>query len=114
LSGCFGADFTQQSLLAQYPPLDLTRLPTTNCEQGTGDGIKIGKAVGGKIIGFKWVKVRPTGLVNPEDPDAKIKFLAAAALLASMASSWMQTASASRTSSADVRVRCGRLSRLSP
>jgi len=79
-------------LLAQYRP-DLTHLPTTNGEHGAGNGIKIGEALGGRIIGLKWVKVHLTGLVKPEDLDAKIKFLAAAALLASMASSWMQTAS---------------------
>merc|ERR1712039_396699 len=78
-SGGFGADFTQNSLLAQYRP-DLMHLPTTNGEHCTGDGIKMGEAVGGKSVDLEWVQVHPTGLVKPDDPDAKIKFLAAEAL----------------------------------
>merc|ERR1712050_506220 len=78
-SGGFGADFTQDSLLAQYRP-DLMHLPTTNGEHCTGDGIKMGEAIGGKSVDLEWVQVHPTGLVKPDDPDAKIKFLAAEAL----------------------------------
>mmetsp|Transcript_3632 Transcript_3632/g.8283 ORF Transcript_3632/g.8283 Transcript_3632/m.8283 type:complete len:502 (+) Transcript_3632:51-1556(+) len=78
-SGGFGADFTQNSLLAQYRP-DLMHLPTTNGEHCTGDGIKMGEAVGGRTVDLEWVQVHPTGLVKPDDPDAKIKFLAAEAL----------------------------------
>merc|ERR1712176_1000663 len=78
-SGGFGADFTQNSLLAQYRP-DLMHLPTTNGEHCTGDGIKMGEAIGGRSIDLEWVQVHPTGLVKPEEPDAKIKFLAAEAL----------------------------------
>merc|ERR1712060_1045114 len=78
-SGGFGADFTQNSLLAQYRP-DLMHLPTTNGEHCTGDGIKMGEEIGGKSIDLEWVQVHPTGLVKPDDPDAKIKFLAAEAL----------------------------------
>jgi len=78
-TGGFGADFTQQSLLAKHRP-DLMHLPTTNGEHCTGDGIKMGEAIGGKTIDLEWVQVHPTGLVKPDDPDAKIKFLAAEAL----------------------------------
>jgi len=78
-SGGFGADFTQNSLLAMYRP-DLMHLPTTNGEHCTGDGIKMGEAIGAKSIDLEWVQVHPTGLVKPDDPDAKIKFLAAEAL----------------------------------
>ena len=42
-AGGFGADFTQNSLLAKYRP-DLLHLPTTNGEHCTGDGIKMGEA----------------------------------------------------------------------
>merc|ERR1712066_547557 len=78
-SGGFGADFTNNSLLAQYRP-DLMHLPTTNGEHCTGDGIKMGEAIGAKTIDLEWVQVHPTGLVKPKDPDAKVKFLAAEAL----------------------------------
>merc|ERR1719261_1723746 len=78
-SGGFGADFTSNSLLAQYRP-DLIHLPTTNGEHCTGDGIKMGEKVGASTIDLEWVQVHPTGLVKPSEPDAKIKFLAAEAL----------------------------------
>merc|ERR1711874_50190 len=78
-SGGFGADFGNDSLLAQYRP-DLLHLPTTNGEHCTGDGIKMGEAIGAKSIDLEWVQVHPTGLVKPDDPDAKVKFLAAEAL----------------------------------
>jgi hypothetical protein len=55
-------------------------LPTTNGEHCTGDGIKMGEAIGAKTIDLEWVQVHPTGLVKPDEPDAKIKFLAAEAL----------------------------------
>jgi len=78
-TGGFGADFTANSLLAKYRP-DLMHLPTTNGEHCTGDGIKMGEAIGAKSIDLEWVQVHPTGLVKPDDADAKIKFLAAEAL----------------------------------
>merc|ERR1719345_267067 len=78
-SGGFGADFTNDSLLAQYRP-DLLHLPTTNGEHCTGDGIKMGEKIGAKSVDLEWVQVHPTGLVKPDDADAKIKFLAAEAL----------------------------------
>merc|ERR1712166_14896 len=77
-SGGFGADFGSDSLLALYRP-DLLHLPTTNGEHCTGDGIKLGEAIGAKTIDLEWVQVHPTGLVKPDDPDAKVKFLAAEA-----------------------------------
>merc|ERR1711912_33174 len=78
-SGGFGADFGSDSLLATYRP-DLLHLPTTNGEHCTGDAIKMGEAIGAKTIDLEWVQVHPTGLVKPDDPDAKVKFLAAEAL----------------------------------
>merc|ERR1712014_335323 len=61
-TGGFGADFTSDSLLAKYRP-DLMHLPTTNGEHCTGDGIKMGEAIGAKSIDLEWVQVHPTGLV---------------------------------------------------
>jgi len=78
-SGGFGADFGSDSLLATYRP-DLLHLPTTNGEHCTGDAIKMGEAIGGSSLDLEWVQVHPTGLVKPDDPDAKVKFLAAEAL----------------------------------
>merc|ERR1711963_506212 len=78
-SGGFGADFTSDSLLAKHRP-DLLHLPTTNGEHCTGDAIKMGEKVGAETIDLEWLQVHPTGLVKPDDPDAKVKFLAAEAL----------------------------------
>merc|ERR1712137_561134 len=78
-SGGYGADFGSDSLLAKYRP-DLLHLPTTNGEHCTGDAIKMGENIGAKTIDLEWVQVHPTGLVKPDDADAKVKFLAAEAL----------------------------------
>jgi len=40
----------------------------------------MGEKIGAKTIDLEWVQVHPTGLVKPDDPDAKVKFLAAEAL----------------------------------
>merc|ERR1719230_926999 len=40
----------------------------------------MGEAIGAKTVDLEWVQVHPTGLVKPDDPDAKVKFLAAEAL----------------------------------
>jgi flavocytochrome c len=78
-TGGFGADFTASGLLAKHRP-DLLHLPTTNGEHCTGDGIKMGVEIGAQTIDLEWVQVHPTGLVKPDDADAKVKFLAAEAL----------------------------------
>eukprot|EP00747_Dinoflagellata_sp_TGD_P156522 gnl/TRDRNA2_/TRDRNA2_177670_c0_seq2.p1 gnl/TRDRNA2_/TRDRNA2_177670_c0~~gnl/TRDRNA2_/TRDRNA2_177670_c0_seq2.p1 ORF type:complete len:378 (+),score=111.39 gnl/TRDRNA2_/TRDRNA2_177670_c0_seq2:1-1134(+) len=78
-TGGFGADFEADSLLSQYRP-DLKHLPTTNGEHCTGDGLKMAMAAGADTIDLEWVQVHPTGLIHPEEPDAKVKFLAAEAL----------------------------------
>jgi flavocytochrome c len=93
-TGGFGADFSSDSLLAQvsdeWRTLDawkdvknlpaLLSLPTTNGDHCTGDGLKMSSAVGGNTCDMEAVQVHPTGMVHPDEPDAKIKFLAAEAL----------------------------------
>jgi len=76
-TGGFGYDF--DGLIKKYRP-DLMYLPSTNSESTTGDGIKICMEIGGGTVDLPWIQVHPTGLVNPTDPDAKWKFLAAEAL----------------------------------
>jgi len=78
-TGGFGADFGSDSLLMKHRP-DLAHLPTTNGEHCTGDGLKMTQAVGGDLVDLEWIQVHPTGLVHPEEPDSKVKFLAAEAL----------------------------------
>jgi flavocytochrome c len=78
-TGGYGADFTQNSLLMEHRP-DLAHLPTTNGEHCTGDGLKMAMSIGAECVDLEWVQVHPTGLVHPEEPEAKVKFLAAEAL----------------------------------
>lgn len=78
-TGGYAADFTEDSLLKKYRP-DIYDLPTTNGDHSTGDGIKMAAAVGANTIHMEKVQVHPTGLVDPAEPDAKVKFLAAEAL----------------------------------
>ena len=70
-SGGFGADFTQNSLLATYRP-DLLHLPTTNCVHCTGDAIKMAEAVGTKTIDLEWV---PTPTPMPKSSSAELVVL---------------------------------------
>ena len=107
-TGGFGADFTPDSLLAsvqsqwrtmeawqqtsragqqnkvtgqqfrQVP--ELLTLPTTNGPHCTGDGIKLALGAGAEIYDLHFVQVHPTGLIDPNDRDNKVKFLAAEAL----------------------------------
>jgi flavocytochrome c len=78
-TGGYAADFTSSSLLKKYRP-ELWELPTTNGEHSTGDGHKMAIEVGAAAIDMEKVQVHPTGLVDPKDPEAKVKFLAAEAL----------------------------------
>lgn len=78
-TGGYAADFTSDSLLKKYRP-ELWNLPTTNGDHCTGDGQKMAMAIGAHGIDLEKVQVHPTGLVDPNEPDAKVKFLAAEAL----------------------------------
>jgi flavocytochrome c len=78
-SGGFAADFTKDSLLMKYRP-DLSHMPTTNGAHCTGDGIKMCQEVGAELVDMEWIQTHPTGLVQPSDPDNKVKWLAAEAL----------------------------------
>jgi flavocytochrome c len=78
-TGGYCADFGPDSLLAQHRP-DLLHLPTTNGPHCTGDGIKLAVKVGAGLADIQQVQVHPTGLVDPTDPAAKVKWLAAEAL----------------------------------
>ena len=78
-TGGYAADFTSDSLLKKHRP-EYYDLPTTNGDHCTGDGQKMAMAVGANAVDLEKVQVHPTGLVDPNEPDAKVKFLAAEAL----------------------------------
>jgi len=78
-TGGYAADFTEDSLLKKHRP-EYWDLPTTNGDHCTGDGQKLAMSIGASAIDLEKVQVHPTGLVDPNEPDAKVKFLAAEAL----------------------------------
>jgi succinate dehydrogenase/fumarate reductase flavoprotein subunit len=78
-TGGYAADFTSDSLLKKHRP-EYYELPTTNGDHCTGDGHKLAMSVGANAVDLEKVQVHPTGLVDPNEPDAKVKFLAAEAL----------------------------------
>ncbi|GAA6024808.1 hypothetical protein JCM10207_009287 [Rhodosporidiobolus poonsookiae] len=78
-TGGYAADFATDGLLAKYRP-ELLPLPTTNGEHSQGEGHKMALAIGASAVDLEKVQVHPTGLVDPNEPDAKVKFLAAEAL----------------------------------
>ena len=78
-TGGYAADFSETSLLKKHRP-DTFDLSTTNGAHATGDGHKMLMNVGANGIDMDKVQVHPTGLVDPKDPGAKTKFLAAEAL----------------------------------
>lgn len=78
-TGGYAADFTEDSFIKKYRP-DTYHLSTTNGSHATGDGQKMVMAIGGNGIDLDKIQVHPTGLVDPKDPKAKTKFLAAEAL----------------------------------
>ncbi|KAI6243830.1 FAD-binding-2 domain-containing protein [Aphelenchoides fujianensis] len=79
-TGGFSADRDNAtSLLQQHAP-HLLHLPTTNGGFATGDGVKMASAMGAALVGMKDVQVHPTAFIDPKQPDAQTKFLAAEAL----------------------------------
>jgi succinate dehydrogenase/fumarate reductase flavoprotein subunit len=78
-TGGYAADFTSDSLLKKHRP-EYYGLPTTNGDHCTGDGHKLALSIGANAVDLEKVQVHPTGLVDPNEPDAKVKFLAAEAL----------------------------------
>lgn len=78
-TGGYAADFSDSSLLKKHRP-DTFGLSSTNGTHATGDGQKMLMEIGANGIDMDKVQVHPTGLVDPKDPTAKFKFLAAEAL----------------------------------
>ncbi|KAJ1803618.1 Osmotic growth protein 1 [Coemansia sp. RSA 2598] len=77
--GFAGDGGAADGLLRKHAP-HLAQLPATNGKFATGDGIKLGMAVGAGVVGLEHVQVHPTGFVSRADPSARTKFLAAEAL----------------------------------
>ena len=71
-TGGFGGD--THGLLQKYRP-DLAGLPSTNDPRPGSHPIL--SAAGAKLVDMESVQIHPTGFVDPKDPNARLKFLAA-------------------------------------
>jgi len=78
-TGGYCCDRSEDSLLLEYAP-SKAKLATTNGPFAVGDGIRMGKAIGAKLILMDKVQVHPTGFVDPQDPNNPVKFLGPEAL----------------------------------
>jgi aspartate oxidase len=77
----YAADFSSRGILASHRP-ELLALSTTNGDHATGDGLRLALALPAPagVCDLDQVQVHPTGFVDPANPAAKTKFLAAEAL----------------------------------
>ena len=78
-AGGFGNDHGPDSLLAKHAPA-VAELATTNGPQATGDGVRLGMALGAETVDMDQVQLHPTGFVNRSDAACTTKFLAPEAL----------------------------------
>ncbi|KAJ5072739.1 3-oxosteroid 1-dehydrogenase [Anaeramoeba ignava] len=81
-TGGWGADRSTGSLLNEYRE-DLLEIPTTNGGFTKGEGIKLARKIGAKLVHMDKVQLHPTGFLNPSQPDSLSVFLAPEALRAS-------------------------------
>lgn len=79
-AGGWGADSdTEDSLLKEFRP-DLAGMATTNGDFTKGEGVKMARAIGAGLVHMDKVQLHPTGFVDPRDPLAISRILAAEAL----------------------------------
>jgi len=69
------------AMLEQYSPHN-SKLSTTNGPWANGEGMLLAREVGAKLVDMECVQVHPTGFVDPKEPDAREKILAAECLRA--------------------------------
>ncbi|EYC25929.1 hypothetical protein Y032_0011g1461 [Ancylostoma ceylanicum] len=79
-TGGFSADKNEDASLLHEFASDKLKFPTTNGPWARGDGVKMARAMGAQVIGMDRVQIHPTAFVDPADPAAGTKFLAAEAL----------------------------------
>eukprot|EP00759_Apiculatamorpha_spiralis_P017222 PhF_6_TR23304/c1_g1_i1/m.32886 len=78
-TGGFGNDLTQRSLLKEFAP-QLVGTATTNGPWTTGDGVKMGREIGARLVDMDKIQLHPTGFIDPKDPTNNTKFLGPEAL----------------------------------
>lgn len=78
-TGGFSADRAPDGLLVEFGGEKL-QFPSTNGPFARGDGVKLARKIGAQLIGMNRIQIHPTAFVDPKDPAAGTKFLAAEAL----------------------------------
>ncbi|CAJ1036005.1 FAD binding domain/Oxidoreductase FAD-binding domain [Leishmania utingensis] len=78
-TGGFSNDQTVNSLLREYAP-NVYGTTTTNGAFATGDGVKMARQLGARLVDMDKVQLHPTGLIDPKDPSSKTKYLGPEAL----------------------------------
>ncbi|ETO27059.1 hypothetical protein RFI_10074, partial [Reticulomyxa filosa] len=73
---CYNKD-----LLKKYTPF-YANLPTTNGPWTNGEGMLVAQKAGAELLDMECVQVHPTGFIDPKDPNAHEKILAAECLRA--------------------------------
>lgn len=79
-SGGYAHDWTETSLLRRFGSKSLQNVPTTNGPFATGDGVKMGTAIGAAVVDMDKIQIHPTGFIKLSDPFNPTKFLAPEAL----------------------------------
>lgn len=80
-AGGFGADFSEESLIARYRP-DLLHLPTACAELAVGDGLRLAASLGVQKVDLERVRLTPLGLTRWDmEQHAKARPAAPEALL---------------------------------
>ncbi|KAI1730621.1 FAD binding domain-containing protein [Ditylenchus destructor] len=79
-TGGFSSDRDNETSLLREYASGIMDLPTTNGPFATGDGVKMARGMGAAVVGMEHVQVHPTAFVDPKNPAANTKFLAAEAL----------------------------------
>lgn len=67
--------FSSNSLIKEFVP-ELFNLPTTNGIGSQGNGMKMARSIGAKLVDMDKVQVHPTGFVNLKERISKTKVLA--------------------------------------
>jgi flavocytochrome c len=79
-TGGYAHDWSDTSLLRRFGVEMLKDVPTTNGPWATGDGVKMGTAIGAGVVNMDKIQVHPTGFIKLTDPFNPTKFLAPEAL----------------------------------
>uniref|UniRef100_A0A915ISI2 fumarate reductase (NADH) n=1 Tax=Romanomermis culicivorax TaxID=13658 RepID=A0A915ISI2_ROMCU len=79
-TGGFCSDHDPEtSLLKKYAGENI-KYPTTNGPFADGSGMKMAEKVGAQLVDMDKIQIHPTGFIDPNNPKASTKFLAAEAL----------------------------------